>query len=147
LCVISASAASNKVNKWELRDLNGLHNHALQLAYKKVLHMHVHQTPQAFFKARYNEVIDTTVECLQRRITNKALDVLVSVEVLLMQSWKGEKCSEVDIESICSHYSAEHNFTTDTLSAQFIGWHCFNHRLELSVGDAVRCCNAISGVK
>ena len=39
LCVISASAASNKVNKWEPMDLNGLHNHARQLAYKKVLHM------------------------------------------------------------------------------------------------------------
>ena len=21
-----------------------------------------------------------------------------------------------------------------------IGWHCLNHRLELSVGDAVKCC-------
>ena len=58
--------------------------------------------------------------------------MLVSVEVLLMQSWKGEKCSQADIERICNHYGAEHNFTTDTLSAQF---QCVKHIRDSADGD------------
>ena len=36
------------------------------------------------------------------------------------------------------------------LKSQFpllISWHCFNHRLELSVGDAVKCCTEVNHFK
>lgn len=30
---------------------------------------------------------------------------------------------------------------------QIVQWHCFNHRLELSVGDAVKCCSEVNNFK
>lgn len=33
------------------------------------------------------------------------------------------------------------------LFPKVIGWHCFNHRLELSLGDAVKSCTEINHFK
>ena len=30
---------------------------------------------------------------------------------------------------------------------QLVSWHCFNHRLELSVNDAIKCCNEVNHFK
>uniref|UniRef100_H3AEY2 HAT C-terminal dimerisation domain-containing protein n=1 Tax=Latimeria chalumnae TaxID=7897 RepID=H3AEY2_LATCH len=65
---------------------------------------HRFESPQAFYRAKYFSIFDSTNGALQQRISDKATAVLLAVEDVLVAGWKGEMQENKKIDLICNFY-------------------------------------------
>jgi len=79
---------------------------------------HVFATAKDFLRSKYFEILDLGIQCLQRRISNKAVAVLSAIEELTQKAWFGKAFSEQSVEDICQHYRDE--FDERRLQAQLL---------------------------
>ena len=79
---------------------------------------HVFATAQDFFRCKYFEILDLAIQCLTRRISNKAVAVLSRIEEVIQEAWSGKTFNEQSVEEICQHYRGE--FDQRRLQAQLL---------------------------
>jgi len=81
---------------------------------------HVFATAQDFFRCKYFEILDLAIQCLTRRISNKAVAVLSRIEEVIQEAWSGKAFNEQSVGEICQHYRGQ--FDQRRLQAQLL---CF----------------------
>ena len=80
--------------------------------------LHKFATPKDLYRVKYFEILDTAIGCLNFRITNKAVPVMIATENLLRQGWEGSTIDEEDIKTVCMQYP---DLDRVRLAAQLMG--------------------------
>ena len=83
---------------------------------------------------KYFEILDLAIQCLTRRISNKAVAVLSRIEEVIQEAWSGNTFNEQSVEEICQHYRGE--FDQRRLQAQLLCLPFPNLRPTTSVPEA-----------
>jgi len=80
--------------------------------------LHKFARPTDVYRIKYFEILDIAIGCLNFRITNKVVPVLIATENLLCQGWEGRAIDEEDIQTVCMQYP---DLDRVRLAAQLIG--------------------------
>ena len=75
-----------------------------------------YESPKQFYRALFYQVIDETVSSLVRRIEDKSIPVLSSVENILYAAWTGAVINKCDLKDVTNHFGDDLN--PDKLTSQ-----------------------------
>lgn len=65
---------------------------------------HQFASPKENFRVDYYSVVDSTINCLEKRISDKALPALIAIENIIISGWHGLPVADSELQAVSQQY-------------------------------------------